>query len=179
MPNVLSDTDGSPLVLYHGTAEAFPEFNKDRVGSRHADILREDCDDESVDPTAFYFTNDLATALWYAKSSAEKHGISQADGIVIAVSLSMDNAKKVDFHGEGREYLAEELVGAKQNGHDALICRDYDDGGVSDHYVVFDSRRITILRSQTVAEVEAALEGAEHADTSHADTSRSANRESA
>ena len=146
----LLGTEGNPLVLYHGTAEIFETFSKDRVGSCHADIIREDCEDESLDPTAFYFTNDPETAIWYAKDSAKKLGIPEMDGVVISVALSMATPKKVNFQGEGREYLGEEIEGAKRQGNDGLICRNYDDGGVSDHYVVFDASQIKILKATTV-----------------------------
>ena len=147
-------SDVNKMVLYHGSAESFEAFQPAFVGTKHADIIRDECEHESLEPTAFYFSNDLETAIWYAKSSAEKLGKPAADGVVISVSLSMANPKKVNFRGEGREYLGEELASAKLNGNDGLICLNYDDGGVSDHYVVFDASMINILKTETVHEIE-------------------------
>lgn len=148
--NIASREASQELVLYHGSAESFEAFRSELVGTRHADIIRDECEDESLEPTAFYFTNDLETAIWYAKSSAEKLGKPAVDGVVISVSLSITNPKEVDFQGTGRETLGEELAAAKRNGNDGLICLDYDDGGVSDHYVVFDPSKINILKTETV-----------------------------
>lgn len=146
---------GKPLVLYHGTAESFEAFSKHHVGTRHADIIREDCEDETLDPTAFYFTNDPETAIWYARDSARKLGKPEEDGVVMTVVLAIENPRNVNFHREGREYLGEEIEIAKNNSCDGLICRNYDDGGVSNHYVVFDASKITILKAQTCREFNA------------------------
>lgn len=59
MPHkVLSRSCGS-LILYHGTAEPFSAFDPKLVGSKHVDIIREAELEETVDPTAFYFTSQL------------------------------------------------------------------------------------------------------------------------
>jgi hypothetical protein len=149
---------GGPLVLYHGTSDAFDVFDSAKVGSRHVDIIREAELEEAVEPTAFYFTNDPDTAIWYAKSSATQAGKPEGDGVVMTVRLSMEKALSVDFQGEGREYLAEEIEKAKREGCDGLICIDYDDGGVSDHYIVFDPSNIKIVDIQSCAEFEKTAE---------------------
>lgn len=150
----LLNAEGSTLVLYHGTGETFTAFKAEFIGSKHVDIIREDCAGEDIDPTAFYFTTDMATAIWYATSAAQKLGKKANEGVVVSVSLSMSKPKTVNFQRQGREYLGEELAAAKLNGHDGLICRSYDDGGVSDHYIVFDACQINILKTVTVREIE-------------------------
>lgn len=158
MPNQVLSRSGGSLLLYHGTAESFEAFDSKHVGSRHADIIREDGLDETVDPTAFYFTNDPNTAVWYAKSSATQAGKPEGEGVVMTVTLTMKKPLKVDFMGEGREYLAEEIEKAKAEGCDGVICIDYDDGGVSDHYIVFNPSQVTILSTQICAEFEKTVE---------------------
>ncbi len=132
------DADGKPLVVYHGTKADFTVFDRARVGEKHVDVLRE-LSDAGVDPTAFYFTDDPATANWYAKSSGRKAPRGSA---VMPVYLSMENPLVVDFQEEGIEYLAEELENAKQGGYDGLIARNYNDGGVSTHYIAFEPTQI-------------------------------------
>lgn len=112
----------------------------------HADVIEESGDFPDTDPTAFYFTTHRKTALWYAKDSAKLQGRRPSDGVIAVVELSMDNPKIVDFGGAGREYLAEEIDLAKRGSHDGLICRDYADGGIADHYIVFDPSKIKIQR---------------------------------
>lgn len=124
------DAQGRPRVLYHGTAGSIEAFDPALVGSRHVDM--------EVGP-AYYFTDDVKTASWYAKDSGKQ---AKGGANVVPVYLSMKNPLIVDFQEEGIEYLEEELVRAKENGHDGLICRNYNDGGVSDHYIVFDPAQV-------------------------------------
>lgn len=139
--------------LYHGTAELFESFCENRVGSKHADVMRESGEHDEVDPAAFYFSDDLETAIWYAKSSAVKNSMPEEAGIVLSVELSFNNPLEVNFMGEGREYLAEEIAKAKLKGCDGLICRNFDDGGVSDHYIAFSPSSVTIKASQSCADL--------------------------
>lgn len=152
------DSAGANLLLYHGTATAFTDFDKDKVGSVHADIIRETGSYDDVDPTAFYFTNDPETAIWYAKDSAKKAGMNEQDGVILGVNLHMENPHIVRFGGTGREYLAEEIAVAKSKGCDSVVCRDFDDGGVSDHYIVFDTSRIIVVDAKTCSEFTAESE---------------------
>lgn len=120
-----------PLVVYHGTGAAFNAF--DYQGPERAAHY-----DLEVGPT-FYFSDDPETASWYANDCAEQ---GRGAASVMPVYLSIRNPLVVDFHGEGIEYLAEEIEKAKKFGHDGLIARNYCDGTVSDHYVVFEPGQI-------------------------------------
>ena len=143
------------MVLYHGTAVKFECFDSSRVGSMHVDVIRDLGSGELEDPTAFYFTNDPNTAIWYAKDSARRLGKPEDEGFVMSVSLAMSNPKLVDFQEQGIEFLAEEIEVARKGGFDGLICKDYDDGGVSDHYVVFEAGQIQVLKVEICHEFEA------------------------
>jgi len=124
------DRGGRPQVLFHGTSGAFDQFSEDKVGSRHVDVEA---------GTAFFFTDDPKTASWYAESSNTADG---GGGNVIPVYLSLRNPYDVDFQETGIETLAESIEEAKALGHDSLIARNYDDGGVSTHYIAFHPEQI-------------------------------------
>lgn len=128
----VTDHDGAPLIVYHGSGEKFDRFSADFVGSKHVDMEVGEI---------YYFSNDIKTAIWYAKDSAKQMDIKNG-GYVYPVYLNLKNPLIVDFAGAGVEYLIDDIEKAKENGHDGLICRDYDDGGISDHYLVFDSKLI-------------------------------------
>ena len=122
---------GEPLVVYHGTGATFNAFEyKGPDSAAHYDL--------DVGPV-FYFSDDPETASWYANDCAEQ---GRGDAVVMPVYLSIKNALVVNFHGEGIEYLAEEIEKAKAAGHDGLIARNYCDGTVSDHFVAFDPGQI-------------------------------------
>lgn len=152
----MTDKQASPVptVLYHGTARPFESFRADLTGSRHADVVRESGEDVTVDPTAFYFTDDLATAIWYARDSARQDGIPESEGVVMEVRVALANPKVVQFGGAGREYLAEEIISARQSGCDGVICLRYDDGGVSNHYIAFHAHQLEIVKVQKCKEIE-------------------------
>lgn len=125
------DGTGKPITLYHGTSGDWSEFSyRGPDFAAHHDLEV---------GAAFYFTDDVATANWYAESSAEKTG---AAANVRPVYLSFQNPRIVNFRGAGIEYLAEEIEQAKDNGNDGLIVRNYDDGSVSDHYIAFEPAQI-------------------------------------
>lgn len=124
------DTMGRPLRVYHGTADDFASFDPAKVGSRHVDTEAGD---------AFYFTDDISTANWYAQSAGEQSGCGAH---VRPVYLSMRNPLVVDFQGEGLEYLGEEITKAKRLGHDGLVAHNYNDGCIATHYVAFRPEQI-------------------------------------
>lgn len=134
------DWDKDPLKLYHGTASPFDAFDPERVGSVHIDF---------EEGEAYYFSNDIELAKWYAKDSARILGAKPAKGHVFEVYLSMQNPLIVDFRGEGFERIGEEIGNAKNNGHDGLVCKNYDDAGVSDHYLAFSPTQIKCARSNS------------------------------
>lgn len=122
----VTDPDGQPLMVFHGTADDFSEFGADHIGKRHVDLEVGD---------AYFFTNDVKTANWYATSAAKAAGGAGAN--VIPVYLALRNPMIVDFQGTGIETLAEDIEDAKTRGHDGLIALNYDDGKISDHYIAF------------------------------------------
>jgi hypothetical protein len=121
---------GEPLVVYHGTSADIRAFDPAKTGSVHFDL--------EAGPV-FFFTDDLPTANWYAKDASKK---SKGGANLIPVFLSLQNPLVVDFQGEGLEYLAEEIQNARDKGCDGLIARNYDDGGVADHYIAFHPEQI-------------------------------------
>lgn len=126
----VTEADGTPKVLFHGTAADLREFNPAKVGSRHVDLEIGE---------AYYFTDDINTANWYAQDS---HEHLQGGANVMPVFLRMNNPLIVDFQGTGIETLGEDLERAKRQGHDGLIAHNYDDGGVADHYIAFSASQI-------------------------------------
>lgn len=126
---------GKPQLLYHGTAGRFAAFDSALVGTQHNNLEV---------GTAFYFTDDLANAQWYAKSAARRVCGPSAEGQVLRVHLRMRHPLVVDFEGQGIETLAEDIQRAKAGGHDGLIALDFDDGGLANHYIVFAPEQIFI-----------------------------------
>lgn len=122
---VIDEATGIPLVVYHGTSGDFIEFDPTRVGSRHVDVEA---------GTAFFFTDDIKTAEYYAKSCGKR---SKGGGHIRPVYLSLQNPFISNFQEEGLEYLGEEIEKAKRDGHDGLIALNYNDGRISTHYVAF------------------------------------------
>lgn len=78
------DKEGKPLVVYHGTANKFDEFSKDKIGSTYG-----------VDDHGFYFTSSSDQADKWA-DSAEAVGIRNktskyGDGRVVKAYINMKN----------------------------------------------------------------------------------------
>lgn len=119
-----------PLVVYHGTAADFRSFDPKAVGSAHVDL---------EEGEVYFFSSDRKTAKWYADDCAKDE---QSPGRIVPVYLSLQNPRIVDFGGTGLEGLGEEVQTARAKGHDGLICREYDDGGVSSHYLAFSAYQI-------------------------------------
>lgn len=111
---------------FHGTGVCFDLFDAAMVGTSHFDLEV---------GTAIYFTDCLDTARFYADSAAKLKG---GQPQLLEVTLTLLNPKTVDFDGNGIETLAEDIEQAKSEGYDSLICLDFDDGGTSTHYVIFD-----------------------------------------
>lgn len=135
-PSKVLDRRGLPRVVFHGCADDFHVFDPKKIGSKHVDV-------ESVD--AFFFSNDIKTANWYAKDAGKANkatGRRSGGANVMAVYLALHNPLIIDFQETGIEYLAEEIHEAKRKGHDGLIARNYDDGGVSDHYIAFFAHQV-------------------------------------
>lgn len=136
----VTNWDNEPLVVYHGAAKPFESFDVARVGSSHVDV---------EEGEAYFFSNDIKTAKWYAKDSAKQQKVKPAAGHVFEVYLSFQNPLIVEFGGSGIEGLGEEIANAKTKGHDGLICRDYDDGGISDHYIAFSPTQIKCAQANS------------------------------
>lgn len=103
------DSNGAPLVVYHGTEadfEAFDgRFNRSEGG--------------------FFFTPDPTIANLYGNK-------------MVPAYLSVQNPLIVDRRNDLRGRL-EHIVRAVENGHDGVYFKnDYDAGGPQDQWVVFD-----------------------------------------
>lgn len=125
---------GKPLVVYHGTAFDVEAFDPLATGRSHFDV--------EAGP-AFFFSDHIETANWYALHAGEVHGESSGAGPnVMPVFLSLQNPHDVDFQDQGLEFLEEEILAAREKGCDGLIARNYDDGAISTHYIAFSAAQI-------------------------------------
>lgn len=132
--SALLDKNGSPVVLLHGTSRHLDRFDPAKVGSSHNTP-----DDAGA---MFFFTNDAKAASWYAHSASKTHG---GEPHLIHVRLNLQNPKVVDFQDTGIETLFEDIDSARAAGHDGLITLNYDDGGIIDQFIAFDSGTIEIV----------------------------------
>ena len=124
------DKQGRPLVVYHGTGGDFSKFQADLTGSRHRDLEV---------GGAFYFSDDKETANWYAESAGRQ---AKGGANVMPVYLRMTNPLVVEYGGADSQYLYEDIQKAKDLGHDGVLARNIDDGGVSTHFIAFDRSQI-------------------------------------
>jgi hypothetical protein len=126
----VKDSQGKPMVVYHGTQASFSEFDEEMQGTT---VYSEDI--------GFFFTNDPVEAGRYATLDWDKESPQPN---VMPVFLSMKNPKVVLldsdspyenpaiwYDNEGREAIAD----AQEAGHDGLVVRDVRadmllDGGV-------------------------------------------------
>jgi len=110
------DENGKPLVVYHGTANDFLEFDRERIGENYL---------ESND--GFFFIDDENTARIYAKLHATQYG--RADGRVIPVYLSiqdpyvLQSPALVDSIEYFDDHSSEILSEARGNGNDGIVIK--------------------------------------------------------
>lgn len=125
------DSEGKPLVLYHGTTADFQVFDKLLLGSSHgADSAKQ----------GFFFTGDPAVASDYAGQGVGAN--------VLPVYLKMTNPKIIDFNEHHAMSLDAAISNAKTAGHDGFVIKNIHDGTsletakVSDLYVAFEPEQI-------------------------------------
>lgn len=142
----ITNGDGTPKQLYHGTKADFAQF-KDIGAGLVGRLTGSDRRGE------FFFTDSPEVASDYAVT--RQAGTSGANVRPVYLSLKnpavMQAFKGVSIRGA--------IDSAKQAGNDGLIIRNYKDSpGSGDMYVVFDARNITSALSpmQSLAGTDAA-----------------------
>ena len=124
----VTNEDGTPRLVYHGTVSNFDEFSKAFLGSNTgASSARE----------GFFFAGHPTTADAYSQM---REGAN-----TMPVYLSIQNPLVVDLAMSARRKTsyASLVKKAKEDGHDGLIIKNTVDGALPDDiHVVFDSRQI-------------------------------------
>jgi hypothetical protein len=138
------DKDGNPLVVYHGAAKGFTQFNPKKIGAR----------DPGFFGAGFYFTPDEEAAWSYASSASEADRTDEGKAKVIPAFISLQKPFIWDMEaGDGAKATRQALQGmgierssvrgdssalSTQNerrkfndgmrvgGHDGVIVRDED-----------------------------------------------------
>lgn len=119
------DAEGKPLVMYHGTAARFTEFDLRKTGQIHYQGRN-----------AFHFISEKSCAENYALNAAGRN----REAITMAVYLSLKNPlrfRAIDRYAAIEHYdanISADVFGHIADGHDGVLTR-YD-GGV--FAVVFD-----------------------------------------
>jgi site-specific DNA-cytosine methylase len=136
------DTEGKPLVVYHGTDKAFDAFDPAKRGTE----VRDGGPFDARSKLAFWFTSNRETARSYAEAAE-----TPADGRVVEAWVRMTNPLVVNApaHGDGG-YIPDRadavLRRAIRSGHDGVIFRDVYDGlgdsPRSDVYAVFTPEQV-------------------------------------
>lgn len=127
------DTEGKPLIVYHGTTQNFTDFDPSFLGASHGA--------ESA-KLGFFFSSDPVVAGDYAGKNTGAN--------IRPAYLDIRNPKIIHFDkGEGGgKSIAEMIMSAKTGGHDGVILRNIHDGAnldtakVADLYVVFNEKQI-------------------------------------
>ena len=126
------DSEGQPLVVYHGTRADFAEFQPDREG-------------------AIYFTDSPRDAAAFSGDfrgfPAELQTFEQGGANIMPVYLSMRNPLEVDFDFElfSPDRVERAIKRAKEAGHDGVIIRNiqnFEGGEASTTYIVFRPEQI-------------------------------------
>ena len=111
--------DGSPMVVYHGTPwPEFDEFSLKNAGKNTGN---------SPDDVAFHFTNNPATASYYAD-------VGGPNGAVLPVYVSLKNPMRIIENVINRS----DIEAAKQAGHDGIISTTQR----GTEYVAFDPAQV-------------------------------------
>lgn len=138
------DENGEPLLVYHGSARRFKEFDINKIGST------------TGDESGFYFSSGRGVAKhYYSKETG-----SVLNNLKLMLGLSREYKSTVydcflrvfnpyihDFGGNRDNIGREELIAdAKKAGHDCVILKNIIDGPtvVQDAYVVFNPNQIKI-----------------------------------
>jgi uncharacterized coiled-coil protein SlyX len=131
------DETGEPLVVYHGTANNFFEFDRKRVGENYL---------ESND--GFFFIDDENTARRYASLHAAQYG--RTDGRVVPVYLSiqdpyvLQSPVLVDSIEYFDDHSSEILSEARENGNDGVVIK----GEQRNLFVAFSPTQIKSVNNQ-------------------------------
>ena len=129
------DADGKPLVVYHGTARDFTEFDRKKIGSNYR-----------ADKRGFFFTANPMEAEWAASDAAEKRG-AEGERIVpvylrLNAPLTIDATGAVGMSASGYLDTHKEkiLARAKAEKADGIVVR----GGKANDiiYVAFRPEQI-------------------------------------
>ncbi len=156
------DSEGRPLVVYHGTPDARFASDDGIFKNRHQQAGM------SGGSSAFWFAKDRRTGATYADDRRAFDYQSAEPGIVAAY-LSLQNPLIVD--GGGKLWRDGQQLGktrnvieqARDGGHDGVVIRDVRDDYMNstaangsatrttDTYVVFDSRQIKSATGNTGA----------------------------
>ena len=136
------DENGEPLLVYHGSARRFKEFDVNKIGSN------------TGDKSWFYFTDNWKVAKdYYSRETGNgwdnlklMFGLSRKyKPTVYSCFIKALNPYIQNFNGDydniGREKIITE---AREKGYDVVILKNIIDGPgvVQDAYVVFNSNQI-------------------------------------
>ena len=136
------DENGEPLLVYHGSARRFNEFDTNKIGST------------SGDKSWFYFSNNRRVAKdYYSKETGNAWDnfklmfrlSRKYKPTVYSCFIKAINPYVQDFNGDydniGREKI---ITDAKKKWHDAVILKNIIDGPgiVQDAYVAFNPNQI-------------------------------------
>lgn len=135
------DSNGLPLVLYHGTISAFDRFDPARVCARHVDW--------ELGP-AFYFSSSPSSASAYALSlwSSDDEKTPANGACVMPCFLNFQRPLIEDVEGQPAfDWIPDLISQAKEKGHDGVIAIDVDDGVIDTQYVAFSPDQIRSIYS--------------------------------
>ncbi len=113
------DSNGEPLVVYHGSINSFDTFNESETG--------------------IYFTDNKEAASSYGMGS-EPYGVflKGEDPVTMDFNGDIDNEETEDHYA-----LEDEAINAQENGYDSLIAYNTFDGENDlDQFVVFNANQI-------------------------------------
>ena len=138
------DENGEPLLVYHGSAKRFKEFDIEKIGST------------TGDKSGFYFSDRRGVAKHYY--SRETGNARENTKLILGIKykptvydcfIRAFNPYIHDFDGNRDNIGREELIAEKkESGHDCVILRNIIDGPSlpQDVYVVFHPDQIKIER---------------------------------
>jgi hypothetical protein len=94
----VTDEQGAPLVVYHGTNQNITAFDSSKIGARDAGFFG----------SGFYFTPDQDAALDYADSAVADTG--QGEAVALSTYVSLQNPFVWDMSDEGAAQTREALA---------------------------------------------------------------------
>ena len=150
------NSDGSPMVVYHGTNELFEDFEHGKASNTYANSAK----------NGFFFTSNRRVADSYL-SSRRLERIESGEIVdiptnprVMEVYLHMENPLEFNAKSGEKKTWNDIFEEAKKNGHDGIIIRNIIDAktgalsakerqyyGEADDYIVFSNDQIRIKDS--------------------------------